>query len=131
MKLHRTLSNLPIVLALAAVGQAHAAKGELLEIAWSPDGSFARETQVGPGRFLEVCGKLPAGMAIQWQFDARRSMDFNIHFHEGKDVRYPARQSAVAKATDTFTTPVEQDYCWMWTNKSKAEAAISFSLRKK
>ena len=131
MNLNRALFRLPLALALVAAGHAQAAKGELLEIAWSAGGSFAHETKVGPGRFLEVCGKLPSGVAIQWQFEARRPMDFNIHFHEGKDVRYPARQSAVAKAADTFTTPVEQDYCWLWSNKSSVEVTISMSLQRR
>lgn len=131
MNLHRALFRLSLTLAVVAAGHAQAAKGELLEIVWSPDGGFSRDTRVGAGRFLDVCAKLPSGMAIRWQFEAGRPMDFNIHFHEGKEVRYPARLSAVAKAKDTFTTPVEQDYCWMWTNQSAADAEISLSLRKR
>ena len=40
-------------------------------------------------------------------------MDFNVHYHEGKDVRFPAKRAQVSKADGTLDVSVDQDYCWM------------------
>lgn len=117
--------------ALCAATPAFAAKGELIDIAWSPDGSFGCDVRIAPGKFVEVCGRLSAGATVAWHFESGARLDFNVHFHEGKDVRYPARQSKVAKATGTLDAPVGQDYCWMWTNPTAGEAPLAFSLQKR
>lgn len=116
---------------MSGLAPAQAAQGDLIEIAWSPEGTFEQSVHVEPKRFVEVCGKLPASAAVQWRFESRAALDFNIHFHEGKVVRYPARQNAIAKAAGTLHAPAEQDYCWMWTNKPGKEAAMSFGLRRR
>lgn len=133
MQLIRTLLALavPSAVALCAATPALAAKGELIDIAWSPGGSFGRDVRVAPSKFVEVCGRLPAGTAVAWRFESGARLDFNVHFHEGKDVRYPARQSKVAKATGTLDAPVDQDYCWMWMNPAAGEATLSFTLQKR
>lgn len=133
MHLNRTLFALvfPSAVALFAATPALAAKGELIDIAWSPDGSFGREVRVAPSRFVEVCGRLSAGTAVAWRFESGARLDFNVHFHEGKAVRYPARQPQVAEATGTLDAPVDQDYCWMWTNPTAGEAALTFMLQKR
>jgi hypothetical protein len=105
-----------------------AAAAELLPLKWSADGRFAAEVKVAAGKFVEACGKLPARTRVRWRFEAGVPMDFNIHFHEGEEVRFPARQEGVAKADGTLDAPSAQDYCWMWTNKSPGEAALKVEL---
>ena len=68
--------------------------------------------------------------AAQHRLEAAHAVDFNIHFHEGKDVRYPAKKTQVTNDAGTLTTALEQDYCWMWSNKGTAEASLSFKLAK-
>ena len=116
-----------LVLMLAAAPVAHA---EIVEIQWSGDGRFAHSGAVAAGKFLEICGKLPAGLKVNWEFEASSPMDFNVHYHVGKDVVLPAELSAVATAKDMLTTQIPQDYCWMWTNPSPAAARISVRLRR-
>lgn len=93
MQHHRTAfpAALAMVVALFVAIPAHAAKGDLIDIVWSADGSFGREVRVGAAQFAEVCGRLPAGAAVDWRFEAGAPMDFNVHFHEGQTVRYSAR----------------------------------------
>jgi hypothetical protein len=133
MSLNRALLAfaLPMTVGLWAAAPVLAAKGELIDIAWSPDGSFGRDVRVAPSKFVEVCGRLPAGTAVAWRFESGARLDFNVHFHEGKDVRYPTRQAKVARATGTLDAPVDQDYCWMWTNPTAAEATLNFMLQKR
>jgi hypothetical protein len=77
-----------------------------------------------------LCGKLAVGAKVQRQFDAPAPLNFNIHFHEGKQVRFPAKQDQVAKADGTLRAEVDQDYCWMWTNKSASSASLKLTLKR-
>ena len=67
---------------------------------------------------------------MRWDFEASTPVDFNVHYHEGKDVVFPAELSAVASAKGTLNTKIEQDYCWMWSNKSAAAATLTVNLRR-
>lgn len=107
-----------------------AAEPELVPIQWTADGSFVHETKVPPAKFVEACGKLAAGSKVAWRFDAAAPLDFNIHFHQGKKVRFPAKKNRVAKADGTLAIKQDQDYCWMWTNKGSGDAALRLELRR-
>jgi len=115
----------PIALAGLSFG---AGANELVSLEWAADGSFAKEMTVAAGKFVEACGKLPAGVEVVWGFDAAAPMDFNIHYHVGKKLRFPATKKHVATANGILNSKVEQDYCWMWTNKTPSEAVLRFSL---
>lgn len=119
-------ASVPLALALAGAG-VHA---ELSDIQWAADGSAVREFQVAPGKFAEWCGPLRRGEKVRWQFEASGPLNFNVHYHEGKEVRFPARQEGAAKADSTLEAALDQDYCWMWTNKSAAPVALKAGLRK-
>jgi len=114
----------------ALVLVASAAHADADDIEWAADGSAAREVQVAPGRFVEWCGKLRRGEKVQWRFDASGPLNFNVHYHQGKDVHFPSKQDAVAKADGTLDIASDQDYCWMWTNKSATPASLKASLRR-
>lgn len=95
-----------------------AARADIIDIAWNEQGRFERRVSVAPGKFAEVCGKLARADSVAWRFDASGPLNFNIHYHEGKDVRYPERRDALAGASGRLQVVLDQDYCWMWTNKS-------------
>ena len=110
-----------LMLMLAGVPDARA---DVVDIQWSGDGRFTHRGAIAAGTFVEVCGKLPAGLAVRWDFEASTPVDFNVHYHEGKDVVFPAELSAVASAKGTLNTKIEQDYCWMWSNKTEASVSV-------
>ncbi|MCE9657966.1 MAG: hypothetical protein K8R60_05360 [Burkholderiales bacterium] len=106
------------------------AQAQLVEIDWGAQQRFARELRVEPGKFVEACGKLQRGAAVQWQFEASAPTDFNVHFHEGKEVRFPAQQQGTAKSQGRLDVSLDQDYCWMWSNKGTTALTLSVDLRK-
>jgi len=114
-------------LLLAALPDAHA---ELVDIQWSADGRFTHKGPIAAGKFVEVCGKLTSGMKVQWDFEAGTPVDFNLHYHVGKDVVFPSKQSAVSGGKDTLDAKIDQDYCWMWTNKSAAATTLVVHLQR-
>jgi hypothetical protein len=120
--LARCLGSLFVVLLSAG------AQAEIVDIAWSGDGRFERRLAVAPGKFAEVCGKLAKAQSVAWRFDASGPLNFNIHYHEGKDVRYPERRDALASASGQLRVALDQDYCWMWTNKSAQPVDLQLLL---
>ena len=119
----------PVVTA-GAILAAPPARAELVELHWNSDQRFERSLDVLPGKFAEVCGKLNQGQAIAWKFEANRPMDFNVHYHDDGRVVFPAKQDAVTKAADTLKVGLDQDYCWMWTNKSTESARLHLTLQR-
>ena len=115
-----------LALALASTGTL----ADIVDIAWDLSGRFERSVSVAPGKFAEVCGKLPAGLMVAWNFEASIPLDFNVHYHVGKEVQFPSKLTAVATAKDTLTTKIDQDYCWMWSNKSSASATLLVKLQR-
>lgn len=117
-----------LVLALAAI--ATGATADVVDIAWDAGGRFERTLSVAPGKFAEVCGKLPAGVKVRWNFEAGTPLDFNVHYDIGKEVVYAVKPIALAAATDTLATEIEQDYCWLWRNRSAAPATLKVRLQR-
>lgn len=122
---HRVVAAL-----LAVVGLSDAALAELVPVKWDADGQFAREFSVAPGKFVEACEKLPFGAKIAWRFDSQSPLNFNVHYHEGKEVRFPAKQDQVAASEGVLDVKLEQDYCWMWTNKGAAATSLKVTLKR-
>jgi hypothetical protein len=109
----RALNRLGIcgLLWLAAVPAAHAADAFAFDIA--------------PGKFDEHCLKIEAGKTVRYRFTAGAAVDFNIHHHRGNEVLYPVKRDAVARAEGEFRAPASEDYCLMWTNKSRAQVRVA------
>ena len=110
---------------------AAAALAEVIELQWQDAGRFERSLTIAPGKFAEICGPLEAGQAVQWSFDADRALNFNVHYHVDKDVRYPAKKESVKRLQGDLSVDARQDYCWMWTNKTTAATKLSVTLRRK
>jgi hypothetical protein len=124
---HRWLAG--AILALGSLSS-QVARAELIDIAWQPDGSFARELSVAPGKFAEVCGKLKQGQTVAWRFNATLPLDFNIHHHDGPKVVFAARQTQSTQSADNLKVDLDQDYCWMWTNKTGQTAKLTLSFNR-
>ena len=104
------------------------ARAELVEIAWDKAGRFETTVGVAPGQFAEVCGKLAKGQSIAWSFKGDRPMNFNIHYHEGKQVVFPAKQDAAVDAQGKLDVSLSQDYCWMWANRGESPSTLLLTL---
>ena len=127
---HRLRLAAPLTAAFAALAVASPVRADIIDIAWDASGRFERTVTVAPGKFAELCGKLPAGLKVRWDFEASAPLDFNVHYHVGKDVVFPSKMAATRKAKDVLDTRIEQDYCWMWSNKTSAAASLKVELQR-
>jgi hypothetical protein len=107
---------------------AAAARAEVIELQWQDAGRFERSLTIAPGKFAEICGPLEAGQAVQWSFEADRALNFNVHHHVDKEVRFPAKKDNVKSLQGNLSVDSRQDYCWMWTNKTTAPTKLSVTL---
>ena len=85
------------------------ARGELVDIRWDSAGLFETTMKVAPGKFAEVCGQLAKDQLVAWSFKGDRPMNFNIHYHEGKQVVFPAKQDAAVDAQGKLDVSLGQD----------------------
>ena len=120
--------HLRCLAALAVAVIAIDARAELVEIGWDKAGRFETADSVAPGKFAEVCGRLDKGQSVAWSFKGDRPLNFNIHYHEGKQVVFPSKQDAAVDAQGKLNVSLSQDYCWMWTNKTDLRAKLSLVL---
>ena len=115
-------------LAAAALSSVAFAANHISDISWAPDGRFTHKAQITAGKFVEVCGKLAAGESVRWSFTTGQPVDFNIHYHVGKEAVFPVKQVQVSAGRETLNVTVPQDYCWMWTNKGSAPVNLTVDL---
>lgn len=118
-----------MLLLSALVFSSTTCKAEVISFKLEANPSFKTQANIQPGKFSEVCGKLKKGNLIRWQFDSSAPLEFNIHYHEGKNVVFPYKMSAIKSGEEELLISLDQDYCWMWTNKSKEEVKLEMSLR--
>lgn len=129
VRVHRAAAGmLAGVLLLMGAGVARA---EVIELHWQDSGRFERSLTIAPGKFAEICGPLEAGQAVQWSFEADVALNFNVHYHVDKDVRYPAKKENVKRLQGDLSVDSRQDYCWMWSNKTTASTKLSVTLTRK
>jgi hypothetical protein len=88
----------------------------------------ALETALAPGAFEEMCFELGAGQSIRYTFDAGAPLEFNIHWHRGREVVYPVRSSAVARRGGSFRATEKEAYCLMWTNRGRVAVELRARL---
>ncbi|AOE50283.1 hypothetical protein [Kangiella sediminilitoris] len=62
----------------------------------------------------EVCPELKAGQTLQFEFEAKNKVEFNLHYHQGENITYPIEPQKLAKLTSSFKAPIDQTYCLMW-----------------
>jgi hypothetical protein len=72
-----------------------------------------------PRKMHEECARMEPGQkrAYYWKSDA--PVDFNIHYHQEKEVFYPVKRDAMRGDGGTFIAKTGEEYCWMWTARDK------------
>ncbi len=127
---HRSRLAVAWAAALAATA-AMAGAGGVTPLRWDAQGRFATTLVVAGGGHAELCGRLGAGDAVAWRFDADAPTDFDIHYHEGAAVRHAARLWSSEGAADRFVAPGARTYCWMWRNPLPTPVTLSAALERR
>ena len=117
-----------IATAAITLGGGAIAFSHIVDLAWSSDGRFMHKAPIAAGKFVELCGKLAPAENVRWSFAATAPVDFNIHYHAGKETVFPAKQAQVRNGRETLNVAAAHDYCWMWTNKGNTPVSLTVDL---
>ena len=124
-----SMVSAPMLLLFALACSVSTSQAELISFKLDGNLSFKTQSNIQPGKFSEVCGKLKKGNLIRWQFDSSAPLDFNIHYHEGKEIIFPYKMNNIKSAKEELLISLDQDFCWMWTNKSGEAVKLDMNLR--
>jgi len=127
LRLH-AISRTAMVFGLSTIALSTTPHAELIDVKWNANGKFDRTQSVAPGKFVEICETLTKGSAVTWQFRASTPLNFNVHFHQGKEVAFPEKQDSVSELNGTLVAQSKEDYCWMWTNKGSSSSSLTVAL---
>jgi hypothetical protein len=105
------------------------AHAEQVEINWEADGRFGYEALLAGEAMTEVCGPLNENDVVEWKLKSATPVDFNIHYHQGDEVVYPARVNSVRELGDRLNVTLTQSYCWMLTNPQPGPTVIELDLQ--
>ena len=80
------------------------------------------------GKSAEECVTLETAAQIAWRFESSASVDFNIHYHRGRELVSPVERPRTQADSGTLVAPVAGSYCLMWTNPGGVPAFVSGEL---
>jgi len=83
---------------------------------------------IAPYGIHEACFALAAGDRLDWRFESREPVDFNLHYHEGAAVLMPVTLLASYGSSGIFPVLAAQEYCAMW-EAGPAGAVVSYHLK--
>lgn len=111
-------------LALAAVGFAGCAE-EGAPAATSLD----REETIAPGGFFEanLAMNESAEIAYRWSTSPETAVGFDVHSHEGGEVRYHEQASA-AWGEGSFTAPEQGTFSLLWENTAEDPVEVAIHV---
>jgi hypothetical protein len=81
-----------------------------------------------PGKIHEDCFALEPQQRVQYNFNLDRPGDFNLHYHAGKQIRYPIRSESVSEQKGDFIALVAEEYCLMWSGAKAGETRLGYEF---
>ena len=104
-----------------------------------PDMLLASENNLGytknpliePRKSYEACMWLSPGDRLYYKFTSSADLRFNIHYHEGNEVRYPVPVKLISFEEVVFEPESRNHYCLMWSNplKKRVELKLNYQIR--
>jgi hypothetical protein len=88
-----------------------------------------QERTLAPGGIHEECMTLQSTESLIYSYQSNSALNFNIHYHAGRDVFFPVKQNNSRLHKDIYKPTTKQDYCLMWTNTAKKPVTINYEFR--
>ena len=94
-----------------------------------PDQRSAEEIAINPYAVHEACFPLAEGDRLDWRFEAREPVDFNVHYHDGPMILMPITREKSRGDAGIFPVLVTHDYCAMF-EAGPSGAIVSYRMRR-
>lgn len=99
-----------------------------LGIATATAGEATKSKMLAAGKVHEECLNLNQTQRLNYSFNAKSGLDFNIHYHVGQNVHYPVKQRGHKRYHGIFRPDGKRTYCLMWTNRTRNAVLINYEL---
>jgi hypothetical protein len=76
----------------------------------------------------EECIAMAEGQTLTFNYEANAELEFNLHFHHGKDVTYPLN-GKYSNYSNTYVATQKNEYCLMWQNKNSVPTKFLTTYR--
>lgn len=80
-----------------------------------------------PGCVVELHAELDSGSEIRYSWTAGSGVEFNIHTHHEKEVKYHEQSTGVA-GKGHFLSPSDGHYYLMWLNRSQQPVEVKIQV---
>lgn len=71
----------------------------------------------------EECLAMAEGQTLTFRYEANAELDFNLHFHHGKEVTYPLK-GKYSNYSNAYVATQKNEFCLMWHNKTGESAKL-------
>ena len=82
---------------------------------------------IKPSGIHEDCMELLPGQSLDYSFEASKPLNFNVHYHEDRNVVYGIIKDVVSSDKGTFRSEKKQYYCLMWSNPGSEPVGLTYS----
>jgi hypothetical protein len=76
----------------------------------------------------EECMQLSVGQKLTFSYQANAELEFNLHFHQGKEVTTPL-SGKYSNYSNTYAATEKNDFCLMWQNKNSKPTKFQTTFR--
>jgi len=78
------------------------------------------------GVHSEYCVALAPGKRLDYRFEASGPVQFNAHYHAGREVLYPVPEREALDGAGQVRVDAPQDLCLMWSNSARTPVHLQF-----
>ena len=87
-----------------------------------------RSLNLRTGEVHESCHELDTGVKLSYSFQSSSAALFNIHYHQGKEIRYPVTEQMMISRNGALSADSMQTYCLMWTNPQSSTLTLRYKV---
>ncbi len=80
-------------------------------------------------KYFEDCMELLPGQKMEYSFETAKPVNFNIHYHEEKDIIYPISKEYISELEGIFHCEKKQYYCLMWTSPYSEPITLTYKCK--
>ena len=83
---------------------------------------------LAPYEFRELCFDLDTRDEVRYDFRSDQPVAFDIHYHDGLNIRFPVKLPPVTVHADRFVATRSQSYCLMWRNQNLSKTVLEYQV---
>ncbi|MEM7195235.1 MAG: hypothetical protein AAF402_09810 [Pseudomonadota bacterium] len=79
-----------------------------------------------PGAVYEICLPIEKSKEIAFSFSSTHIVEFNVHYHQGTEIRFPIEKTATKSKTESVPIEIAIDHCLTWKNQQNKKTTLRY-----